>query len=65
MVKVSNHVLKSPLLSLKSILTLDRGAVHFKKFSDKRLQILPVARQIVELIDLLGQYLVKKPYPAT
>jgi hypothetical protein len=26
---------------------------------------LPVARQIVELIDLLGQYLVKKPYPAT
>ncbi|MDB9389541.1 hypothetical protein [Microcystis aeruginosa] len=65
MVKVSNHLVKSPLLSLKSILTLDRRAVHFKNFSDKHLQILPVARQIIELIDLLGQYLVKKPYPAT
>ncbi|MDB9428706.1 hypothetical protein PN482_07220 [Microcystis aeruginosa CS-555/01A07] len=65
MVKVSNHLVKSPLLSLKSILTLDRGAVHFKKLSDKHLQILLVDWQIVELIDLLGQYLVKKPYPAT
>jgi hypothetical protein len=65
MVKVSNHLVKTPLLSLKSILTLDRGAVHFKNFSDKHLQILPVDRQIIELIDLLGQYLVKKPYPAT
>ncbi|MFM7355273.1 MAG: hypothetical protein ACKO1G_20160 [Microcystis aeruginosa] len=65
MVKVSNHLVKSPLLSLKSILTLDREAVHFQKFSDKRLQILLVDRQIIELIDRLGQYLVKKPYPAT
>ncbi|WP_172967365.1 hypothetical protein [Microcystis aeruginosa] len=52
-------------MSLKSILTLDRGAVHFQKLSDQHLQILLVARQIIELIDLLGQYLVKKPYPAT
>ncbi|WP_110578302.1 hypothetical protein [Microcystis aeruginosa] len=65
MVKVSNHLVKSPLFSLKSILTLDRGAVHFQKFSDKRLQILLVDWQIIELIDRLGQYLVKKPYPAT